>query len=115
MTVSAHEFMNTQHKSGKQSRLDPFKEEILLLKSNGYTLEQIMTFLAQNDVTISKTALHHFIKTRMTTKNKPPIFPEQSIKELPSAAQAEADHNQNTQIQPGKFNWQADVKDSDIF
>lgn len=65
MALSVNEFMNMQNKSGKQSRLEPFKNEILLLKSKGYTLEQIMDFLYQNEIRISKTALHHFIKTRM--------------------------------------------------
>jgi hypothetical protein len=68
MKISVEEFMRQEAGAGKKSRLDPYEHEILTLKSNGYSYEQIIKFLSQNDIEISKTALHHFVKSRNADK-----------------------------------------------
>ena len=115
MALSVNEFMNMQNKSGKQSRLEPFKNEILLLKSKGYTLEQIMDFLYQNEIRISKTALHHFIKTRMKLDKQLSPAISKTPKSEPKEEERDAVNDQSRGSKSGKFNWQSEVKDSDIF
>ena len=115
MALSVNEFMNMQNKSGKQSRLEPFKDEILLLKSNGYTLEKIMDFLSQNEIRISKTALHHFIKTRMKLDKQLSPLISKTPKSEPKEEERDAVNDQSRGSKSGKFNWQSEVKDSDIF
>lgn len=62
----------TQVKPTRGSKLDPFCDEILALYDEGYSLDQVMEFLALNDVQVAKSTLHGFIKRRIgtTTVNK---------------------------------------------
>ena len=43
--ISAAEFMATHKQAGKNSKLEPYRDDILLLKKEGYTQQQIMDFL----------------------------------------------------------------------
>ena len=42
--ISAAEFMATHKQAGKNSKLEPYRDDILLLKKEGYTQQQIMDF-----------------------------------------------------------------------
>jgi hypothetical protein len=42
--------------------LELFKPEIQTLHEKGYTVEQIITFLAENNVTASTTTIRNFLK-----------------------------------------------------
>ncbi|EGZ47902.1 hypothetical protein [Neisseria wadsworthii] len=121
MKLSAKDFMSQQQRATKNSKLEPLKNDILLLHSSGYTLAQILNFLSLNNVQISKTALHHFIKTRymvpaksepaaergqqknstnaVASDNKLPVGGETKISEY---LQNEKDKNGS----PRKFDWQ---------
>ena len=68
MKISVEEFMRQEQGLGKKSRLEPYEDAILTLKSSGYSYEQIMKFLSQNDIEISNTALYHFVKSRSSDK-----------------------------------------------
>lgn len=61
-----------QVKPLRGSKLDPFRDEILTLYDEGYSLDQIMEFLALNEVQVAKSTLHGFIKRRLgvSTVNK---------------------------------------------
>ena len=54
-----------QVKPTRGSKLDPFRDEILALYDEGYSLDQIMEFLELNDVQVAKSTLHGFIKRRI--------------------------------------------------
>lgn len=60
--ISAQEFINTNPQTTRQSKLMPFKDDILLLKNKGYTGKQILEFLRLNDIIISMNALNVFIR-----------------------------------------------------
>ena len=45
-----------------------YKEEILELYENNYSVEQIIEFLSKNKVTIKKAALYRFIKKHRDDK-----------------------------------------------
>lgn len=62
----------SQVKPTRGSKLDPFRDEILALYDEGYSLDQVMEFLALNEVQVAKSTLHGFIKRRVggTTINR---------------------------------------------
>ncbi|WP_157742692.1 hypothetical protein [Neisseria weixii] len=56
--------MAGQTGQGRQSKLKPFKADILLLKKNGFSQKQIQQFLAQNGVRAGLTTINWFIRSR---------------------------------------------------
>lgn len=66
-TVSVAEFMEAETGKGRVSKLEPLSDDILLLKTNNYTQNQIMAFLAINGVEVSQTALNNFIRVRQSS------------------------------------------------
>lgn len=66
MKMSLEDFL-AQNKPAGRSKLDKFIHEIFDLQGKGYTLDQMLSFLKMNDVEVSKSTLHHFIKTRSAT------------------------------------------------
>lgn len=62
--ISAAEFMATHKQAGKNSKLEPYRDDILLLKKEGYTQQQIMDFLKLNGVSVGMTTLNWFIRSR---------------------------------------------------
>ena len=62
--ISATEFMATRKQAGKNSKLEPYRDDILLLKKEGYTQQQIMDFLKLNGVSVGMTTLNWFIRSR---------------------------------------------------
>lgn len=76
--ISASEFMQNHPPRKNMSILEPLRAEIMELKNAGYSIPQIIEFLAVNEIKISKTALISFLKVRMRStsltpeeKNKP--------------------------------------------
>lgn len=76
--ISASEFMQNHPPRKNMSILEPLRSEIMELKNAGYSIPQIIEFLAVNEIKISKTALISFLKVRMCStsltpkeKNKP--------------------------------------------
>ncbi len=63
-TISAEEFMQQRQGRKRVSKLEPFKADILKLKNNGFTQEQILEFLALNHVQVGLTTLNSFIRSR---------------------------------------------------
>lgn len=62
-SVSVQEFMaQNQQKKGRVSKLHPFRDDILLLKNNGYSQGQILDYLRQNGLIVGLTTLNAFIK-----------------------------------------------------
>ncbi len=66
--ISAQEFMKKENQTGRKSKLDPFQDDILLLKTHGYTQQQILDFLKMNDVVVGMTTLNWFIRSRSDKK-----------------------------------------------
>ena len=62
--ISATEFMETHKQAGKNSKLEPYRDDILLLKKEGYTQQQIIDFLKLNGVSVGMTTLNWFIRSR---------------------------------------------------
>lgn len=128
MKQSAHDFMSQQKQAGKHSRLEPLKNDILLLHFNGYTLAQIIEFLSNNDVRISKTALHYFIKTRAKEKNdkeqnqaaaissqKKRADDHHSFSEMKSDTADKSDLSNKKTGGPRRFEWGAPPSDEELF
>ena len=61
LKVSAVEFMEQETSAGRVSKLEPFKDDIILLRNNGYTQKQIVVFLAMNGVEVSQKTVSLFI------------------------------------------------------
>ena len=115
--------LNEPKMNGRKSKLDPYCDEILDLHNNGYALDQIIQFLAANDIQTSKTNLFSFIKRR-TSQNKPL---GNTLESEPSASESKDNHQDgepivkqtpkvdslNKQTNFGHFDWQnkPDTKD----
>lgn len=69
-SLTVQEFMNQNPKKGRSSKLEPYKDDIFLLKNSGYSQPQILNFLQQNGVEVGLTTLKSFIKNR-TSENEP--------------------------------------------
>ena len=69
-TLSEFKKQNEPKMNSRKSKLDGYCGEILDLHQNGYGLDQILAFLAANDIQTSKTNLFSFIKRRLT-RNEP--------------------------------------------
>lgn len=115
--VSVQEFINANPKAQGQSKLTPFKDDILFLKSQGYTGKQILLFLAQNDVAISPNALNVFIRKHINgltstpshqTEVSPPVEqPDSKTTSAPVETQNQAETASKLKPKTGikKFNW----------
>ena len=69
-SLTVQEFMNKNPKKGRNSKLEPYKDDIFLLKNSGYSQPQILNFLQQNGVEVGLTTLKSFIKNR-TSESEP--------------------------------------------
>lgn len=120
MKYSVEKFMQEEPSSaGRRSRLAPFKNEILLLKDKGYTLDQILKFLSYNDVAVSKTELHRFIKSRSGIKPQKPTLPPTPTEEQVPVVQKPSPQSQRQSEQPkpsgnDTFDWQTPVNLKDL-
>lgn len=65
LKISASEFMQNHPPRKNVSILEPLRVEIIELKNAGYSIPQIIEFLAINDIRVSKTALISFLDVRM--------------------------------------------------
>ncbi|OSI07428.1 Uncharacterised protein [Neisseria animaloris] len=97
--ISAAEFIQAHQKKGRCSKLEPYREDILLLKSQGYTQQQILDFLKMNDVTVGMTTLNWFIRSRTETDEKKsvqqnPKFPSQASSAKPEIIEDFSAQNQ---------------------
>lgn len=117
MTISVHDFINSQTEAGRQSKLEPFKADILLLKQNGFSQKQIQQFLAQNGVHAGLTTINWFIRSRLKDTDsavennvkKSDVVNQLTNKNLtePDNQAAEVVIEERNQQKPnGRFNWQ---------
>ena len=60
--VRLQSFMDREKPKLPKIELELFKPEIQTLHKKGYTVEQIITFLAENNVTASTTTIRNFLK-----------------------------------------------------
>ena len=58
--VSVAEFVNKNSPKGKRSVLEPFSEDIERLVSLGYSLDQVLAWLSENGVRITRSAISQF-------------------------------------------------------
>lgn len=58
--VSAADFMQAVKPEGDIA-LEPFRRELVQLRKNGYTAEQLLRYLLENGIDISETALDQFL------------------------------------------------------
>ena len=64
MNIKIDEFKKNHLPSQKKSKLMPFFEDIKSLKESGYSLDKICEYLQLNDVSVSRSGLHQYIKRR---------------------------------------------------
>ena len=60
--VRLESFMEREKPKLPKMELDSFKLEIQTLHDKGYTVEQIITFLTENNVTVSTATIRNFLK-----------------------------------------------------
>lgn len=110
-TISVQDFIAQNHqKKGRVSKLMPFKDDILFLKQNGYSQQQILDFLSQNGLTVGMTTLNFFIrKHNGTSSNVRTAAPKPKQPETAPASQdnTAASPTPKKQTQKGikKFDW----------
>ena len=127
MGISVENFMASQIESGCQSKLEPFKDDILLLKKNGFSQKQIQQFLAQNGVQAGLTTINWFIRSRLQkvdspaekTGNKYHNTNQLTNQYIPvSDADKQAANSISTKQKPSekkKFNWQQPINPDEIY
>ena len=71
MKLTLEEFLGKNKPAGR-SKLDRFINEIFELKNQGFSLDQILDFLSINEVKVSKSTLHFFIKNKISTYKESP-------------------------------------------
>lgn len=107
--ISAAEFMQ-QHAAPERSKLAPFRDDILLLKENGYTDNQVLDFLTANGVRVAQSTLNQFIK-----KKRQSLHVSGSLKkEIPNPELHEEKIQESETVRRGlrrptptkKFNWE---------
>lgn len=127
MGISVENFMASQIESGRQSKLEPFKDDILLLKKNGFSQKQIQQFLAQNGVQAGLTTINWFIRSRLQkvdspaekTGNKYHNTNQLTNQYIPvSDADKQVANSVSTKQKPSekkKFNWQQPINPDEIY
>jgi len=75
------DFMRQTQPKAKRSRLEPFQEPILLLKSKGYANWQVREWLVSNGVEISLESVRKFIN-KQKIGNSPAVAKADAMQEL---------------------------------
>ena len=123
MGISVENFKAGQTEQGRQSKLEPFKADILLLKKNGFSQKQIQQFLAQNGVRAGLTTINWFIRSRgqetvsaaVKVSKKSDDVNQLTIgsKTVPDPKQQSNDSEQSQLSYPRKFSWTDTPPDDD--
>jgi hypothetical protein len=118
MGISVENFMASQTETGRQSKLDPFTVDILLLKKNGFSQKQIQQFLAQNGIHAGLTTINWFIRSRSKKTIVPdPVQPISPEKPKPAIAPAKQETPpSNTEAGKARtFDWQNQPTREELF
>ncbi|MFC3874256.1 hypothetical protein [Neisseria musculi] len=117
--ISAAEFIKTHQKNGRSSKLEPYREDILLLKSKGYTQQQILEFLKLNGITVGMTTLNWFIRSRQNKPKPTAGVRKQSVKPAPAETGSTAGNTPQKDPdeagKPRKFQWGPPPSDNELF
>jgi hypothetical protein len=70
--MDIEEFAKQVQPRKKRSRLLPFRDQIMALKSQGYTDLQIRDWLALNEVTVSREMVRKFVAKQVPEKQTEP-------------------------------------------
>lgn len=105
------EFMKNNKPDGRASKLEPFKQEIMVLKQEGYTEKTILKFLAEvKKVTVSQPALNKFIRKSSSGIVKDNNVIVQNKQDVKAEASRIKKNDNGAEIKPsGAFDWQAPV------
>lgn len=118
MGISVENFMASHTETGRQSKLDPFTADILLLKKNGFSQKQIQQFLAQNGIHAGLTTINWFIRSRSGKLIVPdpvqPISPEKPKRTIAPAKQETPPSNADAG-KPRTFDWQKQPTREELF
>ena len=93
--TSAAEFMQNHPPRKNVSILEPLRAEIIELKNAGYSVPQIIEFLAINDISVSKTALISFLKIRMRSTSLTPDENDESAVKVVDEAMTVGDRRKS--------------------
>lgn len=112
--ISAADFVKKHPKTSKTSKLEPYRDDILFLKSKGYTQMEILDFLKMNGVDAGMTTLNWFIRSRSGKSALTPAPAAQSSKtEIPEhtdiPAKPEKQETPAEDVHAGssrRFDWQ---------
>lgn len=104
--TSLEEFMATE-KPKRCSKLEPFKDDILTLKQNGYSELSIVKYLGSNGLTVSQRTVNQFI---VNNRDK------EKITSSTEKVVNQPKHNKESKVSsaPRKFDWQTPIDESDI-
>jgi len=93
--TSVAEFMQNHPPRKNVSILEPLRAEIIELKNAGYSVPQIIEFLAINDISVSKTALISFLKIRMRSTSLTPDENDESAVKVVDEAMTVGDRRKS--------------------
>lgn len=77
--MDIEEFKSKVSPSAKRSRLEPFRSQILELKSNGYADWQVRDWLAGNGLEVSRQAVQQFFKKAAANSKQSEPPPQKAI------------------------------------
>ncbi|WP_434779069.1 hypothetical protein [Neisseria sp. Ec49-e6-T10] len=104
--ISLEEFMASE-KPKRRSKLDPFKDDILALKQNGYSERSIVKYLELNGLIVSQRTVNQFI-----LNNKPEEKATPKIKVTKN--QTKENKESKSSSVPRSFDWQTKVDESEL-
>lgn len=100
------EFVKGVQPRKKRSRLIPFKEQIMSLKTQGYTDLQIRDWLALNKIDVSREMVRKFVAQQATEMTAPIMKVEPN--EKPAVAEDNANENKEPEKRANAQMTQAD-------
>jgi hypothetical protein len=77
--MDIEEFKKNTTPRAKRSKLQPFRNDILDLRENGYSYSQITEYLANKGINISVVRLGRFIKEQMHASVQPEVKKQNKV------------------------------------
>lgn len=109
--ITLEEFMKTE-KPKRQSKLEPFKSDILTLKKDGYSEASIVKYLEMNGVSVSQRTVNKFIHNHLDSGN---IASEaQPAPDKKPYEEKKVPKISTSSSKPRKFDWQTPIDESEI-
>lgn len=105
--IGINEFMKMEEPK-RRSKLEPFREDIFILKKKGYSDVSIVKYLAMNGVTVSQKTVNKFI-------HKYSVQPDESnVVRVDESVSEKKDSTNEISGKPRQFDWQSPVDEDEL-